>query len=181
MRLIPLCVGVLLSTAAVQAAPSDVFLLKIPGITGESTRVNYAGWIPLNSFSMGISSTANIGSSGGGAGAGKTVCHALTVVKPLDTTSPELALDAASDKHLSTVILAALSGGGEPREFLRFTLKNAFITAVQFGGDSVTSSRTETLTIEAEQIQVTAMPQQIDGTGGQPVTTTINCQSNVVS
>jgi type VI protein secretion system component Hcp len=109
------------------------------------------------------------------------VCHALTVVKPLDTTSPELALDAATDKHLATVILAALSSGGESREFLRFTLKNAFITAVQFGGDSVSSSRTETLTIEAEQIQVTATPQQPDGAGGPPVTTTINCQSNVVS
>jgi type VI secretion system secreted protein Hcp len=181
MRLILLCVGILLSSAAVQAAPGDVFLLKIPGIAGESTRVNYAGWIELNTFSMGVSSTARIGSSGGGAGAGKTVCHALTVVKPLDTTSPELALDAASDKHLATVILAALSSGATAHEFLRFTLKNAFITAVQFSGDSVSNSHTETVTIEAEQIQITAEPQQVDGRGGQPVTTNINCQSNVVS
>jgi type VI secretion system secreted protein Hcp len=181
MRLIPLCAGVLLSAAAVQAAPNDVFLLKIPGITGESTRANYAGWIEVNSFTMGVSSSAGLGSSGGGAGAGKTVCHALTLVKPLDTTSPELALDAAADKHLGTVTLAAISGGGNPHEFLRFTMKNAIITAVQFGGDSVTSSRTESLTIEAQQIQVTALPRQLDGTGGQPVTTTIDCQSYVIS
>ena len=62
---------------------------------------------------------------------------------PLDTTSPELALAAASGKRFATVTLAALSRGDD-HEFLRFVLKNATITSVLFGGDSVSSSRTET-------------------------------------
>jgi Type VI secretion system effector, Hcp len=50
-------------------------------------------------------------------------------LSPLDTTSPELALAAASGKRFATVTLAALSGGND-HEFLRFMLKNATITSV---------------------------------------------------
>ena len=160
---------------AVQAAPGDVFLLQIPTINGGVNFSKYRGWILVNTFSTGVSTTPS-SNTGGGGSAGKTVCEPLTVIKPLDTTSPELALAAASGKHFATITLAALSGGNE-HEFLRFVLKNATVTSVLFGGDSVSSSRTETLTIAAEQIQISSTPQRSDGAPGETSTTDIDCQS----
>jgi type VI secretion system secreted protein Hcp len=106
------------------------------------------------------------------------MCQPLMIIKPLDSTSPELALAAATGKHFATVTLAALgSGGGGEREFLRFVLKNAIVTSVLFGGDNVSSSRTESLTISAQQIQISSTPQSADGATGTTSTTEIDCQA----
>jgi type VI secretion system Hcp family effector len=173
-----LLVGTLLIGLAAQAAPGDVFLLQIPSINGSVNFSKYRGWILLDSFSTGIT-TASSANSGGGSGASKPMCQPLTLIKPLDTTSPELALAAASGKRFATVTLVALSGGNE-REFLRFVLKNAIVTSVLFGGDSVSSSRTETLTITAQQIQISSTPQSADGTSSGTTTTDIDCQNGTI-
>lgn len=171
MRAIVVSGGMLFGSALSVAAPGDLFLLQIPGITGEVTRPRYPGWISVNSFAVGISNSA--ANSGGGAGAGKP----LSIIKPLDTTSPELALLAANGRVQPLVTLVALSGAaGEGRfEFLKFTLRNAVVTALQLGGDSVAAAHTEQLTIAAQQITVTSTPQLPDGRPGTPVTTEIAC------
>jgi type VI secretion system secreted protein Hcp len=173
-------VGTLLIGLAAHAAPGDVFLVQIPSINGSVNLSKYRGWILVNSFSTGIvTATSSNPGGGGGAGASKPMCQPLVLIKPLDTTSPELAVAAASGKHIATVTLAALSGGND-HEFLRFTLKNAVITSVLFGGDSVSSSRTETVTISAQQIQISSTPQGPDGATGGTSTTEIDCQNGSV-
>jgi len=173
-----LLVGTLLIGLAAQAAPGDVFLLQIPNINGAVNFSKYRGWILVNSFSTGITTSTN-GSSGSGSGASKPMCQPLVLIKPLDTTSPELAQAAASGKHFATVTLAALSGGDD-HEFLRFVLKNATITSVLFGGDSVSSSRTETLTISAQQIQISSTPLSAEGLPGATSTTDVDCQNGTI-
>src|SRR5450432_2040723 len=105
-----LLLGSLLIGLAAQAAPGDVFLVQIPSITGGVNLAKYRGWFLVNSFSTGVT-TATSYNPGSGGGASKPMCQPLVLIKPLDTTSPELALAAASGKHLATVTLAALSGG----------------------------------------------------------------------
>jgi type VI secretion system Hcp family effector len=173
-----LLVGTLLIGVAAQAAPGDVFLLQIPNINGAVNFSKYRGWILVNSFSTGIT-TPTSANTGSGGGASKPMCEPLVLIKPLDTTSPELAQAAASGKRSATVTLAALSGGNT--EFLRFVLKNATITSVLFGGDSVTSSRTETLTISAQQIQISSTPLSAEGMPGTTVTTEVDCQNGTIS
>jgi type VI secretion system secreted protein Hcp len=175
MRKFLICVGALLSSVAVQAAPGDVFLMHIPNINGDVTRNHYAGWIAVNAFSAGITTPVD---STSGSASGRPVCSPLVAIKPLDTTSPELALAAATGEHFATVTLAALAGGGQQHEFLRFTLKNAIITSIVFGGDTAASSRTETVSIIAEQVQITATPQLENGQAGTPVTTNYSCGSS---
>jgi type VI secretion system secreted protein Hcp len=172
-----LLLGTLLIGLAAQAAPGDVFLLQIPNISGAVNFSSYRGWILVNSFSTGITTPTNANTGGGGAS--KPMCEPLVLIKPLDTTSPQLALAAASGKHLATVTLAALSGG-DNHEFLRFVLKNATITSVLFGGDSVTSSRTETLTISAQQIQISSTPLSAEGMPGLTSTTDVDCQNGTI-
>jgi type VI secretion system secreted protein Hcp len=173
-----LLIGTLLIGLAAQAAPGDVFLLHFPGINGSVNFSKYRGWILVNSFSTGIT-TKTSSNTGSGGGASKPMCEPLVLIKPLDSTSPELALAAATGKHLATVTLAALSGGND-HEFLRFVLKNATVTSVLFGGDNVSSSRTETLTISAQQIQISSTPQSNDGATGATTTTDIDCQTGTV-
>jgi type VI secretion system Hcp family effector len=171
-----ICIGALLSSVVVQAAPGDVFLMHIPNINGEVIRNHYAGWIAVNAFTAGI--TTPVDSSTGSA-SGRPICSPLVAIKPLDATSPELALAAATEEHFATVTLAALAGG-QQREFLRFTLKNAIITSIVFGGDTVASSRTETVSIVAEQVQITATPQLDNGQAGTPVTTSYSRGSGAI-
>jgi len=178
MRPVLILVGAMLIGLAAQAAPGDMFLLQIPGISGTVNFSKYRGWILVNTFSTGISTSASAG-QGSGAGVGKPMCEPLTVIKPLDSTSPELALAAGTGKHFATITLAALGGGNE-HEFLRFVLKNAIVTSVLFGGDSVSSSRTETLVISAEQIQISSTPQLADGAPGATSTTEIDCQAGKI-
>jgi type VI secretion system secreted protein Hcp len=173
-----LLIGTLLIGLAAQAAPGDVFLLQFPGINGSVNFSKYRGWILVNSFSTGIT-TKTSSNTGSGGGASKPMCEPLVLIKPLDSTSPELALAAATGKHLATVTLAALSGGND-HEFLRFVLKNATVSSVLFGGDNVSSSRTETLTISAQQIQISSTPQANDGATGATTTTDIDCQTGTV-
>jgi type VI secretion system Hcp family effector len=178
MRKLLLFVATLLLGLAAQAAPGDVFLLQIPNINGAVNFSKYRDWILVNSFSTGIT-TPTSSSTGSGGGASRPMCQPLTLNKPLDTTSPELAQAAASGKRFATVTLAALSGG-DNHEFLRFVLKNATITSVLFGGDSVSSSRTETLTISAQQIQISSTPLSAEGVPLATVTTDIDCQNGTV-
>jgi type VI secretion system Hcp family effector len=177
MHKLLLLVGTLLIGLGAQAAPGDVFLLQIPNINGAINLSKYRGWILVNSFSTGITTPTSANTGGGGAS--KPMCEPLVLIKPLDTTSPELALAAASGRRFATVTLAALSGGND-HEFLRFVLKNATITSVLFGGDSVSSSRTETLTISAQQLQISSTPQSADGSTGTSSTTDIDCQNGTL-
>jgi len=176
MRSLMLFAGAMLMSVAARSAPGDVFLMQIPSINGGVTRSHYSGWIAVNAFSAGISDTAGV-NTGGGGGSGKVTCDPLVVIKPLDATSPELAAAAGTGEHFATVTLAAISAGGEQREFVRFTLKNAIVTSIHFGGDSVSSSRTETVSISAREIQITATPQLDNGSLGTPVTTNISCSA----
>ena len=173
-----LLAGMLLLGLAAQAAPGDVFLLQIPSVNGSVNFSKYRGWILVNSFSTGITTPTST-NTGGGGGASRPMCQPLVLVKPLDTTSPELAQAAASGKRFPTVTLAALSGG-DNHEFLRFVLKNATITSVLFGGDSVSSSRTETLTISAQQIQISSTPLSAEGVPGATATTDVDCQNGTI-
>jgi len=67
------------------------------------------------------------------------------------------------------------SGGGASKPMCET------ITSVLFGGDSVTSSRTETLTISAQQIQISSTPLSVEGMPGATVTTEVDCQNGTIS
>jgi type VI secretion system secreted protein Hcp len=167
-------------SVAAQAAPGDMFLMQIPNVNGSVTLPGFTGWIPLNSFSAGFTNTIAAGSGGGGAG--RLTCNEVMAIKPLDATSPELVQLVATGRHLQTVSLVALSrsDGQGRREFLRLTLKGALITSVLFGGNNAWASRTESLSLDAARIDVTATPLLPDGTPGAPVTTIVDCSQQKI-
>jgi type VI secretion system Hcp family effector len=149
------------------AAPGDVYL-QVPNITGNVTHQGYVGWISLTTFSAGF--TSPLDTSTGTAG-GHVTCQQVVAIKPLDAISPLLALDVATGRPLSTVYLAVLNGEGH--EFLRLTLKNAVLSSLLLGGDNARSARSETLSISAQQIELTTN----DAAGGHNVETMIDCRA----
>jgi type VI secretion system secreted protein Hcp len=159
--------------AYVARAASETFYMNVPGIAGDVTARGFEGWITVTSFSEGF---ANSSAARTGGGAARVSCQEFRIVKPLDITSPHLSLAVASDQIFSTIKVAALSNGEKPVEFLTFTLMNAIIDSVQFGGDSDTSARVETLSIKPARVLISYKPQAADGTAGTPVQATIDCR-----
>ncbi len=168
-----IAMGAMLGTCTAQAA-SETFYLYVPGIAGDVLTRGYEGWISVTSFSEGFSNSSAARSGGAAA---RVSCQEFRIVKPLDVTSPHLALAVASDQVFNSIKLAALSTGNRPIEFLSFTLLNATIDAVQFGGDSDTSARVETLSIRPAKVLISYRPQAPDGAPGIPVQATVDCSS----
>ena len=157
-------------------AADEIFLLNVPGISGDVTLKDFPGWISVTSFSE---SFANGGARGAGTGAGRRIgCQELRIVKPLDVTSPELTMAVASGHLYHTITLVALRTAGDvPQEFLRFTLSNALFTSVAFAGNSDASARTESLEVRPTRVEVRYTPQRADGGLGAPVSTSVDCGS----
>jgi type VI secretion system secreted protein Hcp len=169
-----MAMSAMLGTSLVQAA-SETFYLNVPGILGDVTARGYEGWISVTSFSEGFSNSSSARSGGGGAA--RVSCKEFKIVKPLDVTSPHLALAVATDQIFGSIQLAAVSTGNRPIQFLSFTLLNATIDAVSFGGDSDTSARVETLAIRPAKVLISYRPQAADGAPGTPVQATVDCSS----
>jgi type VI secretion system secreted protein Hcp len=113
--------------------------LKIGDIKGESTDDKHKGEIEVLSWSWG-ESAARAGTTAAvarpAAGPGK-----LTITKPVDSSSPELARAAASGRKFErmTVTLPATRPGGK---YLTVTLRDVVISSVQHSssGDTPTES-----------------------------------------
>ena len=133
------------------------------------------GWISVSVFSGALANSSSAATGKQPAAASPASCQQLSIVKLLDVTSPVLAMAVATEQRHPELVLVAVADSGNGSEFLRFTLRNAVISSMAFGGDSSTSARTETLAVRPEQIEVRYVPQNPDGTPGAPITTVIDC------
>lgn len=168
MRSLIRYLAMLLTCLATQAAlAADVFLLNIPGIHGDVTLAKYTGWISVTAFSGAFENSSNAATGAS--------CQQMGIVKVIDVASPALAMAVATEQRHPEVALVAVADSGGGNEFLRFTLRNALISSVAFGGDSSTSARTEKLTVSPQQIEVRYVPQNPDGAPGAPISTVVDC------
>ncbi|MFY9299760.1 MAG: type VI secretion system tube protein Hcp [Candidatus Nitrosotenuis sp.] len=134
-----LAIAALLSLSGINsqflAPPADAaavdYYLKLGDIKGESTDSKHKDWIDVESFSFGVSRS---GGSGGG-GAGKASFAAVSLVKTIDKSSPNLFVESASGKHFATAELVLVKSGSE---VMRWTLSDVLISSYQVnGGDAV--------------------------------------------
>lgn len=139
----------------------DMFL-KIDGIQGESRDSKHKGEIEILSFSWGVSNSG--GQTGGGGGAGKVTMQDFSIVKQLDTTSPELLERACRGEHMGSALLTLVrSGGGksDQQEYLKIKLSDILISSYSTGGSNST--------LPAEQVTFTFQTADVsaaDGNGG---------------
>ena len=173
MRSLIFCISTaVIGLTAQSALGAQVFVMQIPGITGDVTVQNYVGSISVSSFSAGFSnSAAPVGS--GQAVAAKPICQPIQVVKPLDGTSPKMSAAAFLGTPYPTVTLIALTQSPSAAyyyAFLTLTLNNVFVSSLNFAG-----AQTESLTLEYGQITVSYYALSATGAIVLVGKTNINC------
>jgi type VI secretion system secreted protein Hcp len=132
--------------------------LKIEGIEGDATDSNHHGWIQLDSFSHSVMNEATGHSMGGHHTGGR--CHHgdITVIKPLDGSSPTLSLACCQGKsHASAVIELCRSGasGIDLVPYQKVELNDVTITSVNPQAVNGAAFPTETVTMTYKAIKWT--------------------------
>jgi type VI secretion system secreted protein Hcp len=154
-------------TAVAQGPATRTAYLKIdPSIQGSATDRAHLNWVEVTSFD--VENTLNIGSQGGGAGAGKMKFNAFTITRKIDRASPSLYQALTSGKHFPSVVVEIVlrpdTGAGK-LVVERITLTDALLSRdSNTGGGAATP--TETLQFVFKAITVETARQNADGTTG---------------
>jgi type VI secretion system secreted protein Hcp len=110
--------------------------LKIDGVDGE---LQHKGEIEVLSFSWGVKQ--NLAPGGGGA-TGKATISDFSVVKALDSSSPQLMKMCCTGEHVPWATLRVTNrrrgGGSSQQEYLTIKLNDILISSYQTGGDNGT-------------------------------------------
>jgi type VI secretion system secreted protein Hcp len=142
----------------------DMFL-KLDNIKGEATGEGHAQEIDVLSWSWGAtqSTTSHMG---GGGGSGKVNISDLSIVKPLDASTPELLKACYSGQHFEKALLTVRKAGGKEKvEYVKIVLEHVLVSAVQTGGAGDQDRLTETLTLNFAKVNFVYTSQ--DGKGGK--------------
>lgn len=155
---------VVLAQSQVQAA-SDIFIrlvgpTGVPAYTGDSTHEQFKGsdgWFGVNAVSFGMENSTTIGSTSGGAGAGKASPNPLSMMKFPNSASAALFTSCAVGGHWDTaeiVFTRPSSSGGKALVYMRLELKMVIATnlAVQMSSGDDAPTETTTLQYGAQRI-----------------------------
>jgi len=114
--------------------PADNFL-QIDGIKGESTDDKHKDWIEVLSFNSGLSQMASgAASTSGGATTARVDFQDFSIVKELDSASPNLALYCAEGRHIKEVKVELCRSGGDKLKYMEYKMTNCIISSVSVGG-----------------------------------------------
>ncbi len=139
--------------------------IKFDGVDGEATHKDHKGEIAVLSWQWGVANATT--GAGGGSGRGKGVGHDFTFTHLYDKSSPVLAKNCAAGKHFPTVVLTGRKAGEGQKDFIKITMKEAFITSVTPSGLSG-GDITETVSMAYKDIEFGYKAQDDKGgTGGE--------------
>ena len=165
---------VLLGSATHLRASVDMFL-KIPAAPGESADATHTGDIDVLSFSWGASNQASV--TTGGTLTSYGLFQDLTIVKKVDKSTPKLMLMVMNGQRQATITFYVRSRGTNPVEFLKFTLTNVIISAIQPAGQSAADNLIESLALRFSKIKIDYIPINPNGSAGAVVSTFWDAQT----
>jgi type VI secretion system secreted protein Hcp len=118
-------------------------------IQGESMDKSFPNSIELRSLSFGVENIVSIGSSTGGAGAGKAKFNEIEITKPSDSASPVLFKMLVTGQHFKTVTINIRKAGGDKTKsggaYERFTFSTVFVSKLTVSGSTGDDVPTETV------------------------------------
>src|ERR1700761_1661266 len=106
--------------------------MRVDNVTGESKDANHKGWIDIQSYGWGAKQPASM-ATGSGGGIGKVSFNDLQVKTFMDKAAPAILKYCANGRHLPKVEVSVCKAGGSQIEYLRITLSEVLVTAVQQG------------------------------------------------
>jgi type VI secretion system secreted protein Hcp len=118
------------AAAAAPAAADDIFLRMDP-VRGESVDARHRGEIDILSYAQSMAGPFAHGTTSSGAGAGKTVCGPVTLMKYVDQASPDLILSAANGRHYPKAVITFRKSGQAAFEYYKVTLEDVVVTEVE--------------------------------------------------
>ena len=145
-------------------AAVDMFL-KIEGVEGESKDKAHGKEIDILSLSW---STAMQSSRAGG-GTGKASVEELSVTKYIDKATPKLFESLVTGKHIAEAKIVVRSAGGNPVEYLKYTLKDIMVSSYSTGGSSEEDRPTENVSFSYGKVEVEYTELNPDGTPKQVI------------
>ena len=176
----PLLAGALAAGAAAAmttpaTALADVFL-KLGDIKGESQDDKHKGEIDILSYSQQFSNSAGTGFGGG---TGKVTCGAVTVVKNIDISSPEIIGLAVTGRHVPTALITFRTVGGKiPLEYYKVTMTDVLVTSINQSDTADPTRIVENVTMLAAKYKFEYTAQQADGGQGATTTFFVDCVNN---
>jgi len=122
------CIAFLLTVAGQSALGAYLFL---QGLDGDSTNAAHKGWIDANDFAIAV---RNVGGT-------RSQLAALSVDKPVDSSSPRLSLHAASGTQIPSAKLELLRFiENRHVRYYTLTFSNLIVTAVSQSGDGAAAT-----------------------------------------
>ena len=142
----------------------DIFM-KIDGIQGESSDLQFKDWIEVLSLNWEVDSAAKTQSSHG------PRSSAFGITKVVDKATPQIIKATTQNDNIKEIRLALCRSGKDKIKYLEYVFKSCFLTKVelQTSKDSGESLPTENIQFRFASIEITYFQQKRDtgGSGGQ--------------
>lgn len=154
--------------------------MKFDSIDGEVTAKGHEKWIEVLSWSFGVTNPTTIGSSTGGAGAGKASFQDLHFVQNSQSSSPKLLQALARGDHLKSALLTFVKGESNPVEYLKIKLEDVLVSSFQAGGAEGSNNDlpSESVSLNFAKIEWNYTPQNSDGTTVAPIVFPFDIRAN---
>jgi type VI secretion system secreted protein Hcp len=131
---------------------------------GESLDINHQGSTELKSFEFGAENPTTLGSSTGGAGAGKVKFQNFKVTKEVDYASGPLYLACAAGAHFPGIALQIRKAGGSQNDYLVYLFKMVYVVSISWCGGGGEEAPEETVEFTYGSMGLQYIPQASDGT-----------------
>ncbi|HEY2021846.1 type VI secretion system tube protein Hcp [Paraburkholderia sp.] len=155
----------------------DIFL-KINGIDGESTDATHKDEIDVLSWSWSVTQQSNM-HVGSGGGAGRATVDDLSFVHYIDRATPNLTQYCLTGKHIDEAKLVVRKAGGNPLEYIKLTMNDVLVTAVEPSGVSNSESRpSEKVRLSFARLKQEYVVQNAQGGSGGAITATFDIKKN---
>jgi type VI secretion system secreted protein Hcp len=140
----------------------DMFL-KIEGIDGESTDDKHTKWIEIDSYTHGVSQPVSGASRTGGRTGGRADFQDFTIVKTLDSATPDLHIYCSNGKHIPKIEIECCLATEDKHVFMKYTMEDVVISSISAGGSTHDVRPAETVAFAYGKIKWEYTP--IDQTG----------------
>ncbi|PXW24937.1 Hcp family type VI secretion system effector [Paraburkholderia caballeronis] len=156
----------------------DIFL-KINGIDGESEDASHKDEIEVLSWSWNVSQQSSM-HAGSGGGAGRATVEDLTFEHLVDRATPNLTQYCLTGKHIDEAKLVVRKAGGNPLEYIKFTMNDVLVTSVSPSGVSASEQRPrEVVRLSFSRMKQEYVVQNAQGGSGGAITATFDIKKNV--
>lgn len=174
----------LLATAAATAAlavpapaSADIFLW-LDGLQGESQDAKFKSQIEILSYTQSFRNDG-AGHSGGGGGQGKVQCGAVTVLKNIDRSSPELIHHVTAGTRFREGVLSFRNvQSRDTGVYYIVKLSEVFVVSIDQTDNPDPGKIVEKVVLSAAKYRFEYRPQKADGSFGASVTFGFDCEAN---